>query len=273
MIGWIGNHKRPCKQFELAQSLPIDMQVAGHRFSEFFISHDKIVDFYNSVNIILITSNFESKPITAYEALATETPVVIHKDVGDLRRVDAKGVVFYDEFSKESIMKSINYALKNRNELGKTGRKFIEENFSWEIIGQQYINTFKRYSNKENPEVLFIADVRNWAYDFIGKDIQRLVYPVDIHYSQEDPMIDMSEYDIILNNDWHRFRIPEYDNKTIYSINGPEVKQEELIAELSVKSLSLATVSLVIKERIKNRLGITVDYLTRGIDINKFKKE
>jgi len=70
---WVGATERAIKRFHLARSmcneLGIKLKVAGRGSGGTSYTHDEMPEFYNSGDVLFITSNYEAHPLVAYEAM------------------------------------------------------------------------------------------------------------------------------------------------------------------------------------------------------------
>jgi len=103
--------------------------------------------WYNRVSAVVIPSVFEGFGITAIEAMACGTPVIV-TNVDGLRDVVTDGVngliVEYDDV--EDLRQKIIYLLRNRTEqmrLSKNGRKKTLSFYNWEEISQNILKIYR----------------------------------------------------------------------------------------------------------------------------------
>jgi glycosyltransferase involved in cell wall biosynthesis len=117
-----------------------------------FVSHNKVPDYLNKLDIYVAASRCDSESfgVAVLEASACELPVVV-TNVGGLPEVvvDGKTGFIVERENIESIVTSIkklvlNYSL--RNELGKTGRKHVVENYDWEKSVSIMEDIYQRFS-------------------------------------------------------------------------------------------------------------------------------
>ena len=94
-VGWVGNYRRGGKNFgqayRICQANDWNLLVAGGVDSGVFVKHEDMPDFYNTCDVLLVTSVWEAHPLVVYEALACGTPVVMGKYVGDCFRNNLTG--------------------------------------------------------------------------------------------------------------------------------------------------------------------------------------
>ena len=104
-------------------------------------------EWYNKVSVVIIPSVFEGFGLTAVEAMACGTPVIV-TDVDALRDVIEDGVngllVPYNDV--ETLSEKILYLLKNRSEQSKfsiNGKKKGQTVYNWDIISTDILNVYE----------------------------------------------------------------------------------------------------------------------------------
>ncbi len=142
-IGWVGSHERPLKRLDLAKEIAekggFNLSVAG--FKKY--PHSKMPEYYQSVDVLLVTSTHEAHPLVVYEAMSTGLPVVT-TNVGDVDRYIIDGVNGYILPVNASVMRFIERInwLKNdpvlRARIGEAARRTVIEKLSWGEIVKQY---------------------------------------------------------------------------------------------------------------------------------------
>jgi teichuronic acid biosynthesis glycosyltransferase TuaC len=104
------------------------------------IPHEKVPDYMNAVDALLMTSSFEASPVTVREALACNLPVVC-TDVGDVRDVlhgvEQCAVVTDDA---DDIAEALAGVL--RAGLRSNGRRFVE-GYSLERTTEQLLQVYR----------------------------------------------------------------------------------------------------------------------------------
>lgn len=120
-----------------------------------FLGKKKDIRYFLKISEIYVcTSNFESSPISIWEAMSMELPI-ISTNVGDLKKFiknDKNGyLVKKDDF--KNISKKINYLMLNKKKMrkfGKINRKLVVNNFSVDIISKKTINFYNSVLNAES---------------------------------------------------------------------------------------------------------------------------
>ena len=161
-IGWVGNSKFedsekdddlkgvrkiiiPAIEELKEEGYPVERKFADR--NEGYIPHDKMPNYYNSIDLYVCASKNEGTPNPVLESMATGVPI-ISTDVGIVR--DAFGEkqkkFILKERTKEELKEKIQYLLENLNiveELSKENLKEIQ-NWTWENKCQQFKEFFKK---------------------------------------------------------------------------------------------------------------------------------
>jgi len=148
-IGWAGRTKRALKRFniakQIAKELEVELKVAdfyGDGNYEFY-DHKSMPDFYNSIDVLLMTSETEAHPMVAYEALSCGIPIISTR-VGDLPEniTDGKnGFLVPIDAPKEEYMKHIRKLMEDealRAKMGINARMHILKNWTWDKVKVAY---------------------------------------------------------------------------------------------------------------------------------------
>ena len=108
---------------------------------------DKVREYLTEIDVYALVSGIDMSPLTLQEAQLMKKPVVA-TDVGgipELMKDNETGFLVEKGNSKEWIEKLsllINDKEK-RNEMGNNGRKFVEENFSWDKIAKEFLKILR----------------------------------------------------------------------------------------------------------------------------------
>jgi len=154
-VGWVGRADIPLKRFELAKEVAVkaDCKLKAATFEK-RIPHELMPGLYNSVDVLLVTSEAEAHPLPVYEALSCGVPVVT-TDVGDVREVivhGENGFILPVNSPAEKFAEYIN-ELKDdnvRKEFSRKSRETIVRNWSWETKIQDYKNFLEEMIGGEN---------------------------------------------------------------------------------------------------------------------------
>ena len=109
---------------------------------------DKVREYLSEIDIYALISGLDMSPLTLQEAQLMKKPVIATNIGGipELMKNNETGFLVEKGNSNELIEK-ISFLLENKekmNEMGIAGRKFVEENFSWEKIANEFVNILKR---------------------------------------------------------------------------------------------------------------------------------
>ena len=113
---------------------------------------NKVREFLSEIDVYALISGMDLAPLTLKEAQLMEKPVIA-TNVGGISEMmnDKKTGYLVEEGNAEDIIMKLSMIL-NDNELkvkmGKTGREFVIENFSWEIIAKKFIQNISQYVEK-----------------------------------------------------------------------------------------------------------------------------
>lgn len=119
-IGWVGNKRRIGKNYKTLYLKIVDSLKTNNRIRFFeatkenIISIDKMPDFYNKLDLLIVTSANEGGPTPALEAYACGIPV-ISTNVGYVKTVaDAKSKsLVLDSDDPQDFVQKINYLISN----------------------------------------------------------------------------------------------------------------------------------------------------------------
>jgi glycosyltransferase involved in cell wall biosynthesis len=146
VVGWVGNSEVFHKKFHVLKAI-----VRGVEWIKFVsqksdnpISHDKMVDFYHNIDVLVCVSDCEGTPNPILEASASGR-AWISTDVGIVRILynsssdDIKpGFIVSD---KSEILDKLKFLHINRDimsKMGEMGRNCIEKNFDWKNRVKQF---------------------------------------------------------------------------------------------------------------------------------------
>jgi len=165
-VGWVGAIGRNSKRVGLAKKicteLGMKLKIAGRGVKGLYIPHDEMPEFYNSVDVLFITSKYEAHPLIAYEAMACGLPV-ISGNVGDLWGIIENGEngFRFDACDQARGFRSALKLLRGdealRKSMGEKARAAILQRWQWESIVEQYkgipetIRTFQPITQKKIP--------------------------------------------------------------------------------------------------------------------------
>jgi len=160
VVGWAGR-KAPVKRCHLLNQLNYLVKKQS-KHSEENLSKDssqtEMLNFYHSIDVLILTSSSECMPRVVLEAMACGLPV-ISTDVGSLRMLLEEEWLIPPE-NEEKVVHIMNQKLelleknpKLRKKVGERNRKYIEEHFSWKKIMPLWDSTFTALYNNNYREI------------------------------------------------------------------------------------------------------------------------
>jgi len=110
------------------------------------LSYDQLVSIYSRKTILVMSSLFEGFGLPAVEAMSCQTPVVVTTS-GSLKEVVSPdcGILVPPKDPaalKDAIMKLLKNK-KMREKMGKNGRKWAVDNFSWPVAAKNTLEVYK----------------------------------------------------------------------------------------------------------------------------------
>ncbi|MBT2729621.1 glycosyltransferase [Bacillus sp. ISL-75] len=156
VIGWVGDTEKYCKNYYTTY-LPIVEAFKNHQIIHFkeatmesFISPEDMPDFYNGLDLLIITGNHEGGPAPALEAYACGIPV-LSSNIGyvmDVTHPEAQSFIIDSNDPRDFISK-INEIIKTRStlkEVGNTCCQYVNENFSIKNTIHDWVNQLFQYN-------------------------------------------------------------------------------------------------------------------------------
>jgi len=105
------------------------------------------VVFLSEIDIYALVSGMDLAPLTLKEAELMEKPVLATKVGGIPEMMDPdKSGFLIEEGNYEDWIKKISLLLEDKElskKLGSHGRKFVIQNFSWNIIAKKFLENIK----------------------------------------------------------------------------------------------------------------------------------
>ena len=110
---------------------------------------DKVREYLSEIDIYALVTGIDMSPLTLLEAQLMEKPVVA-TNVGGVSELmkDGETGFLVEKGNHQQLIDKIIILLedtKKAKEIGNAGRKFVANNFSWEIIGKKFLETTKKY--------------------------------------------------------------------------------------------------------------------------------
>ena len=117
-----------------------------------FVPDAKLPELYNYADLFLMPSlTMESFGITAIESLACATPVVATK-AGALPKIIKSGGIATNLWEFPKAVESLLADPDRIRELGREGRKFVEEEYSWDVVAKRIEDVYSKFLGGEFHE-------------------------------------------------------------------------------------------------------------------------
>lgn len=115
---------------------------------------DQVRQYLSEIDIYGLMSGLDMSPLTLQEAQLMKRPVIATR-VGGIPEMMSDGETGYLVNSEDHFawIEKISILLNEDNKrkaMGDAGRKFIEENFSWEKIASNFANTLRKFLEKND---------------------------------------------------------------------------------------------------------------------------
>lgn len=143
--------KHPAYKLELigqANEYAKELQKKFHHkniiWKGYFSDRKKIANSLKSAEIITLPSLWEGLPLTLFESLASERPVII-SDIPAFKSVIKDEALFFKVRDPKDLTEKIDYLLKNKkkaNEIGKKGKSF-STSYDWGEIAKTLEKTYE----------------------------------------------------------------------------------------------------------------------------------
>lgn len=166
-IGWVGNSEftdsegdndlkgvrkiiKPALQELIDEGYPIELKFADRK--DGYIPHDKMPDYYNSIDLYICASKNEGTPNPVLESMASGVPIV-STDVGIVR--DALGEkqkeFILKERTKEDLKAKLVELLEHKEKFKELSEENLEqrEDWTWEKKCYQFRDFFKKNLEQE----------------------------------------------------------------------------------------------------------------------------
>lgn len=109
------------------------------------LSSEELMRAYREADVFVLPSIFEGFGLTAVEAMAAGTPVVVADTCGVAEHVYDKPIGGVYQFGKsESYRCQLEHVANNRVEYGNNAQRYIKENLTWDTIAAQYEREYRR---------------------------------------------------------------------------------------------------------------------------------
>ena len=113
---------------------------------------DKVREFLTEIDVYALVSGIDMSPLTLQEAQLMRKPVVA-TNVGGIPEImkDIETGFLVEKGNSNEWIEKLSLLINNeekRKIMGENGRKFIEENFSWNIIAKEFIKILEENNLK-----------------------------------------------------------------------------------------------------------------------------
>ena len=147
IIGGDGPERKNIENIAKKLGISDKIILPGFIPDEDFPKYMKAADVFVLPSIVDSKGDTEGSATILLEAMACGTPVVGTKVGGIPYAIkDGIGGFLVDEKNPKQLAEKIIMLLEDENlrrEMGKIGRKYVEENFSWDKIAKEYIKIFR----------------------------------------------------------------------------------------------------------------------------------
>ena len=108
---------------------------------------DKVRQYLSEIDVYALVSGIDMSPLTLQEAQLMKKPVIA-TNVGGIPELmkDKETGFLVEKGNVNQLIEKITLLLENKEkriEMGNSGRKFIENNFSWEVVVSKFLEEIK----------------------------------------------------------------------------------------------------------------------------------
>jgi len=112
-----------------------------------FLPNEELLDYLRVADVVVFPSRGENASLTIMEAMACELPV-ISSGVGNAEKIlgEGRGLIL-EKYTEEEIAEKCVKILSDKNfaeKMGKSARKFVEDNHSWDRISKKTEELYKK---------------------------------------------------------------------------------------------------------------------------------
>lgn len=150
VVGWVGNKNNIYKRFKLLQSIIGNVEWIEFKIQDkkSLIPHDKMVEYYHSIDVLVCLSMAEGTPNPILEASGSgrtwiSTNVGLCNLINDTVGVYKPGIIIEHE---SKLLDKLKYLYENRNimeKMGKAAYERVKNHFSWNNQIKQFDNIFQ----------------------------------------------------------------------------------------------------------------------------------
>ncbi len=151
---------------EGGHQIEIEQEIQRHELSDSFSFIGSVADqdkweLYRSADLFVLPTHSENFGIVIAEALASGTPVITTKGTPWKELVENKCGWWIDigvEPLAEALTKAMNLSSEERQAMGQRGRRLIEQNYSWDKIGNEMLSVYEWILGKGPKPECVITD-------------------------------------------------------------------------------------------------------------------
>lgn len=111
-----------------------------------FVTREELIKLYQNATLYVLPSHYEGLPTVLLEAMSCGLPVIATAVSGNLDVIThGKNGILVPPKSPEKIAEAISLLLDDeqmRKKLGENARKTIEENYTWDIISNNFLTYY-----------------------------------------------------------------------------------------------------------------------------------
>ena len=116
-----------------------------------FLSEGDKFDGIKAAKILIMPSEYESYSIVVTEALSLGTPTLVNGKCAVLKGhcLRSNGGLYYNNY--DEFRECLNLLLSNsqiRAQMGENGRRYVEENYGWDVVESKYLRLLDGLKNK-----------------------------------------------------------------------------------------------------------------------------
>lgn len=150
IVGWVGNRTNKYKRFNILENIvkDIDWIELKPQDKDHFIPHEKMVDYYHNIDVLICLSDAEGTPNPIIEAAACgrtwiSTNVGIVELLNTITNFPVNPGIIIENYS--DLLPNLNFLHNNRpimEEMGLNGWKSAQKSFQWDTQMLQFKAVF-----------------------------------------------------------------------------------------------------------------------------------
>ena len=115
-----------------------------------FVSEAEKFALLKSARLLIMPSYLESFSLITLEAMLSETPVLVNGSCSVLKGhcIRSNGGLWYENY--DEFKECLNLLLSDkelRRKLGENGRRYVQKNYSWDVIEKKFLKLLKKFQN------------------------------------------------------------------------------------------------------------------------------